>query len=368
MALGAFLDGIRRVAAAPLLFLGVYAVTAAASLPAALALRGPGGMETSGAETSSADTGGTEAGSADAEAVAALFSGLPAGGCAAFSVEAAGVARTVGPLAADWGAVAVVDIDAKRDGAVDAVPDAAADTGAPAGTVAEERLAGIPFPAVPGLPAGAVAGLAVSVAVWTFLAGGTLDRLARQRADEGAFLAACRRHFWPLARLALLAGVLYWLLFGMPPPGFAAATARDPAAGFAADPAAFALHALLAAVAAAAGLLFDYARVRTVVEDRRSVVGALLAAFRFARRRPAAVSVLWLANTALLALVLTGCALTAPAARAAAPPTWAPLLAGQFVVAGRLLTTLVAWASQTAYFQSQLAHPTYVARARVTTP
>ena len=51
------------------------------------------------------------------------------------------------------------------------------------------------------------------VAAWTFLAGGILDRLARQRRTGGpAFFAACRHHFWPLARLAALAGAMYWFL------------------------------------------------------------------------------------------------------------------------------------------------------------
>ena len=222
-----------------------------------------------------------------------------------------------------------------------------------------------------GGPAGtAPAGLAAAwLAVWTFLAGGALDRLARQRrGGRAAFLAACRHHFWPLARLAALAAAAYWFLYGALGPWFfgdvSGAPGRGPGGGtFTA--AWTARHWLLGACGAAAGLLVDYARVRTVVEDRRSMLGALRAAARFVRRRPAAVALLWLLNTALAGLLLSGCGLMTRAAGAGGPPPWAPFAAGQICMAGRLFTVLVAWASQIAYFQHELAHPTYVARARL---
>lgn len=203
--------------------------------------------------------------------------------------------------------------------------------------------------------------------VWTFLTGGAVDRLARQRwMGSAGFLAACRHHFWPLTRLAVLAGVLYWLLWialhswlGDVPD----ASARGPRSGASTDAVRLALHGLLGAVGAAVGLLVDYARVRAVVEDRRSMIGALVAAFRFAARRPAAVAGLWLLNLVLLALLLAGCSLLAQPAIGVGRS--GPFLAGQVYAAAHLVATLVAWGSQTAYFQGQLAHPTYVARARV---
>ena len=41
-------------------------------------------------------------------------------------------------------------------------------------------------------------------------------------------------------------------------------------------------------------MLFDYVKIRTVVEDRRSIIGALLAAGRFMRRRAGATLGLYL--------------------------------------------------------------------------
>ena len=161
---------------------------------------------------------------------------------------------------------------------------------------------------------------------------------------------------------------LYWLLFGVlrpwlygGPPG---ASATGPGNGAYADAAWLAINGLFAAGRAGIGLVVDYARVRAVVEDRRSAIGALLAALRFMVRRPAPVAGLWALNALLLVLVLAGCSLVAPAAMDVG--RMGPFLVGQLYTAAHLLAMLVAWASQTAYFQDQLAHATYVARARVT--
>ena len=301
MALGAFLDGIRRVAAAPLLFLLLYGL----ALTAALAM---------GSLAPEIGTG--------VESVRTTGDGAPVG-----------ITHAFGPDPSGFAVVAAVSNLAR----------------------------GVP-------PAGAAALALAGMVFWTFLAGGALDRLARQRwMGSPGFLAACRRHFWPLTRLALLAGALYWLLFGVlrpwlsgAPPG---ASATGPGSGAYGDAAWLAVNGLFAAGRAGIGLVVDYARVRTVVEDRRSAIGALLAALRFMARRPAAIAALWLLNAVLLALLLAGCSLLATTAMGLGPI--GPFLVGQTYAAAHLFATLVAWASQTAYFQDQLAHPTYVARARV---
>ena len=145
------------------------------------------------------------------------------------------------------------------------------------------------------------------------------------------------------------------------PPG---ESTQGSGSGAYADAAWLALNGLFAAGRAGIGLLVDYARVRAVVEDRRSAVGALRAALRFMARRPAPVAGLWVLNLVLLALMLAGCSLVAPAAMGFG--RFGPFFVAQLYTAAHLLAMLVAWASQTSYFQSQLAHPTYVARARVT--
>lgn len=300
--LDAFIDGIRRVAAAPLLFLLLYAT----ALAAALAI---------GSLT-------PEVGATGVESVRTTGDGAPVGVTHTLGLDPSGFA-----------------------------------------VLAAFSLAGnVPY-------AGAAALALAGMVLWTFLAGGALDRLARQRWMGGAgFLAACRHHFWPLTRLALLAGALYWLLFGMLRPWLAGAppgaSATGAGSGAYADATWLALNGLFAAGRAGIGLVADYARVRAVVEDRRSAIGALLAALRFMVRRPAPVAGLWVLNMLLLALVLAGCSLAAPTAMGFGRT--GPFLVGQLHTAAHLFATLVAWASQTAYFQGRLAHPTYVARARVT--
>ena len=302
MALGAFLDGIRRVAAAPLLLLFMCSLAIAAALAMGSLAGG--------------------AGTAGVESVRTTGSGTLVGVTHAFGPDASGLA-----VVAAFSSLA---------------------EGQPRAGAVALALAGMVF--------------------WTFLAGGVLDRLARQRwMGSSGFLAACRHHVWPLTRLAVLAGALYWLVLGVLQSSFVG----DPPGAFTqgwggtawADAVWLALHGLVGAGRAAIGLVVDYARVRAVVEDRRSAIGALLAALRFAARRPAAVAVLWLLNAALLALILVGCSLLAPAVMGFGP--LGPFLVAQMYTAAHLVATLVAWASQAAYFQGQLAHATYVARARV---
>ena len=196
-----------------------------------------------------------------------------------------------------------------------------------------------------------------------FVTGGVLDRLARRRpAGAAAFVAAGRHHFWPLVRLGMLTGAAFWILSGGPS-SEGVGIAGAPPLGPADDLAAFAQQALVFLGVAAVGVLVDYARVRTVVEDRRSATGALLASFRFVRRHPGAVAGLWLLNATLAVLVLNGCAfLATPAAAGGAPP--GILLVTAACSGARLFLILVAHAAQTAYFQRCLARPGYVARDR----
>ena len=299
--LDAFIDGIRRVAAAPLLFLLLYATALAAAL-------------------------------------------------------------AIGSLSPEVGATGVESVRTTGDGAPVGVTHALGPDPSGFAVLAAFSLAGnVPY-------AGAAALALAGMVLWTFLAGGVLDRLARQRwMGSAGFLAAGRRHFWPLTRLALLAGALYWLLLGVLRPWLSGAppdaSATDPGSGACADAAWLAVNGLFAAGRAAIDLVVDYARIRAVVEDRRSMIGALRAALRFMVRHPAPVAGLWALNMVLLALILAGCALVAPTAVGFG--RIGPFLVGQLYTAAHLFATLVAWASQTAYFQDQLAHPTYVARARV---
>jgi hypothetical protein len=173
--------------------------------------------------------------------------------------------------------------------------------------------------------------------LWSFLTGGVLDRYARNRATRGrGFFGACGAHFPAMLRL----GVLEWLLW--------MAVARTGLIYIVYAP---------TVVALAAGLLFLYARLRIVVEDRRSALGALLAGGRFIRRNPAAVplflvfaAAMWIGAWLWMRLVpnLDG-------------PALAPLAENELVTALVLFLLFASWASAISLFQTRLAHASYTA-------
>ena len=98
----------------------------------------------------------------------------------------------------------------------------------------------------------------------------------------------------------------------------------------------------------------------TVVEDRYSMVGAILASIRFIRHRPADVMGLFLLNILIYLLVLSAYA-GVTTGIAVYWSQWQGVLIAQIFVVARVLTTLVMYGSQMAYFQNQLADATYIA-------
>jgi hypothetical protein len=202
--------------------------------------------------------------------------------------------------------------------------------------------------------------------IWTFLSGGIVDRYARQRATRSAgFFAAAGANFWRLLRLALIAGAVYWFLFGyLHPVLFDTAygrLTRDMASERPAFAWRLALYAAFGTLLLAANIAFDYARIRLVVEDRRSVVGALLASCSFLRRHARRAGALYTLN-ALTFLILIGVwASTAPGVGGAGWSLLAGVVWSQIYVVARLTLKLQFLASQTALFQASLAHAAYTA-------
>ncbi len=207
-------------------------------------------------------------------------------------------------------------------------------------------------------PDPAFAAVVVSyLAAWTLFSAGAIDRYARNRPTRGAgFFAACGAYGPRLLRLALIAGLVYWTLFRMVHPW--AVGAPPPGDGMTA--AGLLRHLGFGLLLAFVGLVFDYARVRAVVEDRRSMIGALLAGWRFVRRHPAPCVGLYAANGMVLATVIGVYAAAAPDA-STVTPTWWGFLAGQVYVAAHLAGRLLFYATETSWFQSRLAHAGYVA-------
>ena len=209
---------------------------------------------------------------------------------------------------------------------------------------------------------------AAYLTLWLFLSGGILDRYARARPTAvHEFFAACGVYLVRFVRLLPFAAAAYYLLFAYLHPllldtAYGALT-RDVTVERTAFLWRVALYAVFGCAFAVVNLLVDYARVRAVVEDRRSMIGALAAGIRFARRNAVAVVSLYLMGGALFVAIVLFYALVAPGASASGPWVWLGFATGQLYLLARLWLRLVLFASETALFQGRLAHAGYVASA-----
>lgn len=222
------------------------------------------------------------------------------------------------------------------------------------------------------LPAIVVSAVVVHLALSIFVLGGVLDRLARAR-PTGAhgFFAACGVFFFRFLRLALAAGPVYLLLFTTVHAWifdrwYVAAT-RDLTSERIAFAYRLAGYLVFAGLLVAVNLTFDYAKIRAVVEDRRSMLGALGASLRFLARHWRGALGLYLLNTALFVSVLFVYFLIVPEPGGAGIVA-VSLVAGQLFIVLRIAVRLQFAASQTAFFQSRLAHAQYTALATMTRP
>ena len=222
------------------------------------------------------------------------------------------------------------------------------------------------------LPGGVAAAVLAFLLLQIFLMGGIIDRSARDtRLGSYGFLAACGASFFRLLRLGAAALAVYWLLFSAVRPVIDAAyqwLTRD----FTVERQAFAVYAIttiafLLAVAAVS-LVFDFAKIRLVVEDRRSAIGALMSGLRFIVRQPAAAAGLYLINVLVFAAVLGLYAIAAPSAAVSGWRVVWTFLVMQLFILARVWARLVFVASETALFQSRLAHARYVRRPIPTRP
>jgi hypothetical protein len=209
--------------------------------------------------------------------------------------------------------------------------------------------------------------------LWLFLAGGILDRYARVLPTRAhGFFSACGAFFFRFLRLGALQLIVYAALFGsvhqwlfdrLYPQLTRDLTVERTAFGIR-----VALYLCFGLMLAACSLIFDYAKVRAVVEDRRSVMGAIVAALRFIGRNPGAAAGLYALNFLLFLLSVAMYAAIAPRAGGAGAMVWIAFAIGQLYVVARLWVKLVFWASETALFQSRFGHAGYVARPQPAWP
>jgi hypothetical protein len=322
-AASAFRDGVRRVNGAPMVVLGTFAVTLFIALPLSIAL----------SSMIEAHLGRSLA----AESAAA---GVNYDWWQEFSAQATGLATTFVPSIIGFGAV-LDNLSALLDN-----------------TKLATTIAGA---------------TAAWMVIWSFLSGGILDRLARaRRTRSGAFFAACGVHFWRFLRLGVIAWCVYAVLFGYVHGWIFTSAIERLTRDLTVERTAFLIrlggYAVFGALLVLCNVAFDYARVRIVVEDRRSAIGALFAGARFAWRNAGAVAWLYVLNAAAFLVLVLLYALLAPGAPRTGLSAIAVLAVGEAYILGRHYLKLVFYASETAFFQGALAHASYTAAPAVVWP
>lgn len=310
----AWRDGIRRVNGAPAVLLGMCTLTLFVALPLSLALRG----------LIAAQLG-------DSLFADALADGTSYDWWQEFLSQATGLGTTFVPSIIGFGAVL-----SNLSALLDNVPMATTIVGA----------------------------TAAWLVLWSFLSGGVLDRYARMRPTRApGFFAACGTHFWRFLRLGILAWLIYWVLFALLHPWLFEDAYPWITRDLTVERTAFAIrtiaYLLFGSILILCNLVFDYARIRIVVEDRRSAIGAFVAGVRFVRRHPSVLT-LYLVNGGGFLLLALIYALVAPGAPSGLA-IWIALAIGQFYIVLRHYVKLLFYASQIAYFQGTLAHAAYTA-------
>jgi len=318
----AFVDGMRRVASAPTLVAGVWLLTTAIALPVALVVRGMIAQQLGNSATANAVAEGGD------------YDWMQE-----FASQANGVGATVQPTIIGFGAV-LDNLSAFLDNTS--------------------------RPFVIGATASA------GIVAWLFVAGGILDRYARNRATRSAgFFAASGTFFFRFLRLGAVMLAVYAFLFNVVHRWLFGPLWLRLTHDLAVERSAFLIRVVLyvafGALFAACNLVFDYTKVRAVVEDRRSMLGAIAAAVRFLQTNLTSAVALYLADFGLFLLVVVIYGAISPGAGRGAG-VWIAVALAQLYVLARLWIKLVFWATEIALFQSRLAHAGYVAVAEPSWP
>ena len=315
-ALPAFREGIRRINHAPVVLIGMFVISLLVAMPLAYALQG---MIAEHLGSSLA---------ADSAAAGVNYAWWRE-----FSAQASGLGTTFVPSIAGFGAVL-----SNLSGFLD-----------------RTRLA-----------ATIVGVTAAWMLLWSFLTGGIIDRLARARRTRSqGFFAACGLHFGRLVRLGAIAFIVYALLFRYVHGWIFDDAYVSLTRNVTVERTAFVVrllgYAIFGALLMVVNVVFDYARIRIVVEDRRSAVGAVFGGARFVMRHLTGVLGLYGLNALAFLVLIALYALVVPGAPRAGLGTWIVLTLGELYILGRHYLKLLFYASETAFFQGALAHAAYTA-------
>ncbi len=195
--------------------------------------------------------------------------------------------------------------------------------------------------------------------VWAFLLGGVLERLAwvggrvvaRERA--AGFFAGCGRHFGRFVLLALLSAVFYYAVYRLARSGFG--WLEDSTIDVTSETTVLlwvvAGAALVVLLLSIVRVVFDYAKIAVVADDRVGALSGLALGLRFVAARPlSTLGLYWLVGLAGVLLLSLYAAVAPGASGGSWPAVVLSLLLGQLAIAGKLALRLVTLGAETAFY------------------
>jgi hypothetical protein len=193
--------------------------------------------------------------------------------------------------------------------------------------------------------------------IWALFVGGILDRFSKSEGffSLGRFLSSGGRFFFRFFRLAVLAGVLYYLVYRFAGWLFRRIDywTRDVTVEGTVLMYVLAGTVLIVILLTLVNMAFDYAKIATFVEDRRSMLLAALRGFGFVFSNPAKTFGLYY-GLGILGVVLLGLyAFSAPgAAQTTVTAVVLAFIIGQAYLIAKLVLRLAFYGGQLAIYEA----------------
>jgi hypothetical protein len=204
----------------------------------------------------------------------------------------------------------------------------------------------------------AVVGVGIGYGLlWAFLMGGLLDRYARpaEKAVRARFAQAGGLYFFRFVRLALISGVLYYLIFRFHGWifGWLESATRDVTSERTVLWISLGVYLLTAFLLTIVNMSFTYAKIATVVENRKVMLLSALRGVGFVFSFPGKTFGLYYGLIGASGVMLVLYVLVAPGAGQANLLTIAlAFAAGQIYLIAKLVVRLTLYAGQTQLFKT----------------
>jgi len=194
--------------------------------------------------------------------------------------------------------------------------------------------------------------------IWMFLLGGILDRFAHreERLTMERFFSASGRYFLRFVTLAVLSGVLYFLVCGFIAPqlfALIAESTRDTTVEKTVFFMTAGAYLVVAFLLMLINMIFEYAKIATVVHDQRNGFAAVLNGVQFVFSHPAKTFGLYLALGVFLLVGLGVYSIVAPGAnQSSVINITLTFLLGQIFLVMKLIMRLTFFGGQMALYET----------------